>query len=158
MDKRPKRRRHKDNPYVLEKTNQTYKVSFLDGSNHKKQVSIDQKLYEYFNQCELSDLRELNEFDRHIEHLSQTDELLYSKSVNRGKSVEKVVEEKILFDEIIIAINELSKMQYRRIVMYYLYDMTMEEIAQIEKCSKVAIKHSIDSGIKKIRKNLKSLS
>ena len=50
----------------------------------------------------------------------------------------------------------LSNIQKRRIKMYYFDDMTLKEIAKIEKCSIMSVKESIDSGINKLRKNLKN--
>lgn len=39
--------------------------------------------------------------------------------------------------------------------MYYFEELTLKEIAKKEGCSKVAIKYSIDSALKKIYENLK---
>lgn len=50
------------------------------------------------------------------------------------------------------ALNKLTKEQRRRILLYYDYQLTMEEIAVIEKCSKQSIQESIKWGIKKLKK------
>lgn len=53
------------------------------------------------------------------------------------------------------AINKLTDVQKRRIKMYYFEDMTLNQIAQIENCSIISVKESIDTAIKKLQKNLK---
>ena len=85
MDKydiRPKRRKYKDNPYKLEniEDKKIYRISFNDTLGKRCIVDVDFEIFKTLNQFELDDLKELNEFDRHIEHLEQTDELLYKKA------------------------------------------------------------------------------
>ena len=45
----------------------------------------------------------------------------------------------------------LSKMHKRRILLYYYDNLSLSDIAEIEGCSKVAIKYSIDNAIKQLR-------
>lgn len=49
----------------------------------------------------------------------------------------------------------LTEKQRRRILMRYVDEMTLEEIAKAEKCDISTIKELIASGIKKIQKNFK---
>lgn len=66
MENRPKRRKHRDNPYTLENLgNGKYVVTFKDGTNKLKVVEISEKIYQTMNSFELDDISELNEFDRH---------------------------------------------------------------------------------------------
>lgn len=42
-------------------------------------------------------------------------------------------------------------MHKRRILLYYYDNLSLSDIAEIEGCSKVAIKYSIDNAIKQLR-------
>lgn len=156
MDKMPIRRRYKDNPYKLEKEEkkQIYKIRFKNNQGIKCSIKVNYEIYESFNQFELDDLKELNEFDRHLEHLEQTDEFLYKRALIKNENVEQLVEKKILLEELKKAINSLPDIQKERIIMYYFYDMTLEEIANKYDCSKVAIKYSVDKGIQNLKELL----
>lgn len=39
--------------------------------------------------------------------------------------------------------------------MYYFEDLTLQEISKVENCSISSVKESIDSGITKLKKNIK---
>ncbi|MDD2376371.1 MAG: sigma factor-like helix-turn-helix DNA-binding protein [Clostridia bacterium] len=60
------------------------------------------------------------------------------------------------YDKLKFAIDSLCEIQKRRIKMYYFEDMTLEKIATIENCTKVAIKYSIDNAIENLKKFLKN--
>lgn len=84
-NKRPKRRKDKDNPYtVLYRDGKTY-IIFEDGQKIEQLVEVDDRLFQLFNTFELEDLRHLNIFDRHIEHAwvsEKTDERVNLSSVS----------------------------------------------------------------------------
>ena len=48
------------------------------------------------------------------------------------------------------------KFKKRRLIKYYFYDKTYEEIANEEKCSKRAVKFSIDIALGKISKKFQN--
>ena len=50
------------------------------------------------------------------------------------------------------AIAALPEIQRRRLVLYYFGDYTCEQIGEMEGCSKVAVKHSVDKAILALRK------
>lgn len=155
MDKRPKRRKYKDNPYKLESIEEEkiYIVSFNDRLGNHYTVNVDFEIFKALNQFELDDLKELNEFDRHIEHLEQTDELLYKKALLRTENIEDYIIKQSTYEDLINAINKLSDIQKRRIKMYFFENMTLQQIAAKDGCSIMSVKESIDAGIK----NLKNL-
>lgn len=147
-----KRRRDKYNPYTLENNNV---ITFCDSKGQQKSIAISNELYNIFNNFELYDLKMLNEYDRHIEHMEQSDEMLYKKAMNNTISLEESVLNKIFFELIINEIEKLPDVQKRRIKMYFFDDMKLKDIAKIEGCSIRAIKYSIDIGLSKILKTLK---
>lgn len=150
--RRVKRRRDKYNPYILENNNV---ITFVDSKGCHQRLNIVDDIYKLFDRFELDDLKYMNEYDRHIEHINYSDEILYRHSINNIVSLEDLVLSKIIYDYILKEIDQLPLVQKRRIKMYYLEDMTLQQIAHIENCSPRAIKYCLDLGIKKIIKKLK---
>ena len=106
----------------------------------------------------MDDLSELNEYDRHIEHSETYEITLHSRAVDKPISLEETVENNIDYKNLKLAIDSLCDIQKRRIKMYYFEEMTMEKIATIEKCTKVAIKYSIDNAIENLKRILKNIN
>ena len=156
--KLPKRRKSKDNPYTLkyDEKSKSYTISFVDSTGKLICMPIDYSLYEVFNKFELEDISELNEFDRHIEHMNimENDEVLYKRVMNKVLSVEEIVHKNITNYNLNQALNKLSFSQKRRIKMYFFEEKTYEEIARIEGCSIHSVYVSIERGKNKIKKIL----
>ena len=53
MDKRPKRRKDKYNPYTLHTENEKNYVLFIDVNNHIQKVEVSKKIFDSFNKFEL---------------------------------------------------------------------------------------------------------
>ena len=157
MDKQPKRRKYKDNPYELSKNSKdnTFIVKFKDSRKEVQIIEISEEIYNVFDKYELIDISEMNEYDNHIEHLIMDENTIYNKSKFKEQLLEDVVLSKILCDEIFSIINSLPDIQKRRLKMYYFDNMTYEEIAKLEGCTKRAIKFSIDIAISKILQKIK---
>ena len=146
----PKRRKRKDNPYTLlfDEKRHIYVVQFI--YNHKKQVEIliSESVYNIFNEFELQDLREMNEYDNHIEHSQLCELTLYKKMFkNNIESIEEIIIKKDCYELLHNAIRKLKKIQRERIIMYFFENLTLEEIARKEGCTKVAVKYSIDRAL-----------
>ena len=157
MKRLPKRRKYKDNPYKIEQLNENkYSVTFKDNKNTTHIVHISQEIYMALNEFELIELSQLNEFDRHIEHFDLCEEAINKRAVNKQKSIEENVEEFLEHEKLKEAINKLSPIQKRRLKMYYFEDMTLDEIALVEKCSHQAVSKSIKKSIEELKKNLKN--
>ena len=132
MDKRPKRRKSKDNPYILEcnKELNIYKVTFYDGKGILRVIQISKEMYETLDSFELDDLSQMNKYERHIEFLEQDDNNLYIRSVNKGISLEEVIDEKIKLEKLKIALDKLTPTQKEKIKNYYFDNMSMEQMAK----------------------------
>ena len=125
---RPKRRKHKDNPYTLIYTlNERYVVVFKDSKNVFHEVEVTEEVYNAFNDFELRDLPELNEYDNHIEHSKLYEETLYKRTNLIYGSVEDDFIKKSRYEDLMKAINELPKTIKRRI--------KISQIATLEHCS-----------------------
>lgn len=156
MNKHETRNKDKYNPYTLEvKENNCYILKFKDSRNVLQEISITKEVYDAFDSFELEDISQIHKIRKHIEYNEVYEESLYHRSSAETVSLEDEVESKILSEEIKSAINELSEIQKRRLIKYYFYNMTYEEIASEENCTKRAVKFSIDIGIEKISKKIK---
>lgn len=154
----PKRRKSKDNPYVLNynEKEHSYIVSFKDNKNNVHKVEVSEKVFGAFDKFELEDISQMHEYERHIEHNEVFEYTLNNRAVDKPVGIEEQVENKFIAEELLLAINKLPEVQKRRLKKYFFENMTMIEIAKQEGCSKVAVKHSIDDGIENLKKNLKN--
>jgi len=155
---RPKRRKHKDNPYVLDyciEKNKFY-IEYIDSRNESNKVDVSEEVYKVMDSFELDDISQMNEFDRHIEHLQLSENELHLRMSNKELSVEEAVNNKEMIDMMKTAIERLPEIQCRRIKMYYFEEMTFEEIAIIEGCTKRAVKFSVDIALKKLKEVLEN--
>ena len=154
MNNRPKRRKFKDNPYELEIENNAYLIKFVDGNRKLQIIEVSPEVFKVFDDSELSDLSQMNEYDNHIEHAEICENTLYKRSVIQDKLLEDIVEESIIFEELKEAINKLSEVQKRRIKLYYFENKTLEEIAKMEHTSHQAISKNIKLALKELKKYL----
>lgn len=153
-NKRPKRRKDKDNPYtVLYRDGKAY-IMFEDGQKIEQLVEVDDKLFQLFNTFELEDLRHLNIFDRHIEHAWVSEKTLYRRSEQSVKTAEDEAVWNILKEDLYAAIIKLPETQRRRLILRYFFDFTYAEIARFEGCSISPVVYSIKAAEKKIKKFL----
>jgi len=158
MDKLPKRRKFKDNPYTLLIENGKYFIIFKDNKNILHKESVDKNIYDIFDEEEKYENARFVEYSRHYEHSELSESSLNRRMINNTVSIENIVIEDIIITNLLIIINELPKIQRDRINKYYFENKTFEEIAQEENCSKVAIKYSVDIALKKIYEKMKKLT
>lgn len=157
MENRPKRRKHRDNPYTLENLgNGKYVVTFKDGTNKLKVVEISEKIYQTMNSFELDDISELNEFDRHIEHSEVFENNLNDRAMDKPISLEDEVIRKTSFDELKKAINMLPEVQKRRIKKYYFEDKTERQIADEENATQQSVHIILERALENLKKILKN--
>ena len=158
MAESPKRRKCKDNPYTLNyiEEKNIYTITFKDVKGHLNKVEVSEEVYRVFDKFELQDIKELNEYDRHIEHSEIFENNLESRALNKQIPTDEIVENKINNEKLREAIQELPKIQRERLKKYYFENKTFEEIAKEEKCTKRAVKFSVDIAIEKISKKFKN--
>lgn len=158
MDKRPKRRKSKDNPYKLECNRELniYKVTFKDSKGILRIVEINKEIYETLDRFELDDLIELNEYDRHIEHSEVFEITLTKRAIEKSISIDEQIENNIINKQIRNALDSLSDIQRRRIKLYYFDGLTQQEIADKEGVSLRAVQYTLNSAINELKKILKN--
>ena len=152
----PKRRKSKDNPYVLDYKEDIniYTVKFKDNKNVLQVVEVTEEVYKVFDKAELEDISQMHEYERHIEHSELTDITLNRRAKNKAIIVEEEVEHKIMVEEIKRAFDILTDTQKRRIKLYYFEGLNFKQIALREHCDESSVRESIYKGIEKIKKIL----
>ena len=156
-DKRPKRRKDKNNPYDLFSVGigtpaARYYIRFQDGEGVEHCLEIEKPLFDMLDGFELEDLSYLNEVDNHYEHSELTEASLNERAFEAPQPIEAMVYFKIECEELHRAIRWLPEIQRRRLILYYFCEMTYEQIAEIEKCSYPAARRSILSAIDNLKK------
>ena len=158
-DKRPKRRRDKDNPYELfsvgaDSTTPCYYIRFIDGQGEEHCLEIEKRLFDAFEDFELEDLSHLNEVDNHYERSELTEASLNERAFETPPSLEAMVSFKIECEELYSAILRLPMIQRRRLVLYYFGELTYEQIAEMEGCIYSSARRSVLSAIENLKKFL----
>ena len=150
----PNRKKDKYNPYTLSIEDNIYYISFTDGQGifHKQEISME--LYAAFNSFELGDISQMNVTSRHWEQSELTEETLNQRAADPQEPVEDHVYRRIMYQELHRAIAQLPVVQRRRLLLYYFGGYTYEQIAQMENCTKRAVKFSEDAALKNLRENL----
>ena len=134
MVDRPKQGKKMDNPYNLKIINNNYYIIFKS-NNKYNEVEVTKEVFDLMNRFELDDLKELNEFDRHIEHSELTEHTLNNRMLFKQESIEDLIIRKTSLEDLRKTINMLSKVQRRRIKLYYFDELTEKEIAKLENVS-----------------------
>lgn len=154
-EKHPNRKKDKHNPYTLTIVNGRYYLSFKDGRGMLQTIEIDKVLYGLFNRFELEDISYLNKVSRHIEHSELTEATLNNRAFYKPETVEDTVSRSMEYELLHRAIAKLPEVQRRRLLLYFFGELTYEQIAELEGCTKRAVKFSVDIAIEKLKRDLK---
>ncbi len=155
LEKHPNRKKDKYNPYTLTITEGHYYLSFKDGRGKQQNIEIDEILYQTFDRFELEDISHLNRVSRHIEHSELTDETLNDRAFYKAERIEDIVSESIEYEQLHRGGSELPEVQRRRLKLYFFGELTYEQIAKMEGCTKRAVKFSVDIAVEKLKKNFR---
>lgn len=154
MDKNhPKRRKSKDNPYTIFEEHGKRYVSFKDGQAVKQKIEVNDEIFCLFNDSELHDKKELNEFERHIERSEQFECTLHKKTETNDADFEDLMFSKIRNGQLKKMLIFLPPLQRKRVMLFYWGRFTCAEIAEMQDCSKQAVSLSI----RRAREKLKNL-
>lgn len=154
----PNRRKSKDNPYTLDYISNTdnYVVIFKNSEGKVVKVNISAEVYNALDKFELEDISQLHEFERHIEHSEIYENNLNQRAFTKQKSVEDIVEENIINENIRHAISDLSDIQKRRIIKYYFDGKNEYEIAKEEGTTHQSVHTSLERAKDKLKEILKN--
>lgn len=146
-------KKDKYNPYTLIILDGRYYLSFKDSRGALQSIEIDEVLYELFNRFELEDISYFNKLSRHIEHSELTEASLNERAFCKPESIEEEVSRNMEYELLHRVIEKLPEVQRRRLLLYFFGEMTYEQIAAIEGCTKRAVKFSVDIAIEKLKKD-----
>ncbi len=158
MSVRPKRWKSKDNPYVLKIVDKKHIVVFKDNKNRLHEVEVSEDVFYQLDLFELEDISQMHKNHRHIEQSELCDETLYKRMFNKAEMPDELILKKIEFKELISAVNQLPKIEKRRIKKYYFDQKTQREIAEEEHVNIRAVQYSLNIALKKLKKLLKITS
>ena len=150
-EKRPSRRKDKDNPYTMNVKDGRFYIMFNNIDNETVTVEVSEDVYALFNTFELEDLALMNEFDRHSEHSELGEQEMARRAEIVHITIDDIVAAKIENETLMAAVDKLPSKQRRRVILYFFHGLTYGEIARIEKCKYQAIQYSIRSAIKKLK-------
>ena len=157
MDKRPKRRKDKYNPYTLYTKAGRYYISFVDVNNRIQMVEVSKSVFETFNIFELEDIFQMNEYNRHLEHSEVYEHTLNKKKDASEWSLEEYFENVQITENLHMAISKLPDVQKRRLKKYYFEEKTFDKIALEEGCTYQCVQRSVYRAVEKIKNILKNL-
>ncbi len=92
---------------------------------------------------------------RRIEHSELTDETLNDRAFYKAEQIKDIVSEDIEYEQLHRAVSKLPEVERRRLKLYFFGELTYEQIAKLEGCTKRAVKFSVDIAIEKLKKNFK---
>lgn len=140
--------------YADEDTKRYYAI-FIDEDGKKIQVEISTAVAKALFQTFVREERNLRRSDeRNLEYFELTEQNLYQKALHKPESLEDTAFKNLQKEKLWRAIDMLTKVQRRRLVLYYFKGFTYEQIAKIEGCSFRAIKYSIDCAKENLKKYL----
>ena len=128
-----------------------YFVAFTDGQGIFRESEISHAVFLEFNRFVKHERNLRRSDERHQEQSELTEETLCRRALHKPKPVDEVVFDKIRFDKLHQAIAELPETQRRRLLLHFELGLTYEQIGEMEGCTKMPVKRSIDRAIEKIR-------
>ena len=151
---RSKRRKSKDNPYTIFDEEGKLYVAFKDGQGIKQKIEVNNDIFNFFDDSELHDVRELNEFDRHIEHSEQSENTLHKKILSKDVHFEDIMISKMRNGQLKKMLFCLTPLQRERVILFYWERFSCPEIAEMQGCTKQAVSLSIRRARKKLKKEI----
>ena len=132
-----------------------YYISFVDSANQDCRIEIDKEIFDTYMKSKKAYTKIKNETSRYLEHSSLTDEEIYNRAFDPVESVEETVIKNIEKEKIDQAMQKLTEAQYRRIDLHIVNEITIRDLAKIEKVQKKQIEKSLQLGLKKLKKFFK---
>lgn len=149
------------NPYTLHEEVVAgfthYYVSFVGVTGDVQETEVSRIVYLEFLRFVRRERTLRRRDERHMEQSRLPPEILFEQTLKQPKSVEESVFDRLRDGEMREILATLSKVQRRRLLLYHEYGLTYEKVAEIEGCTKMAVKFSVDLAEQKIRAKIKKL-
>ena len=145
---------YKVDSYTLEyvESEDKYYIYFIDSVNQECRIEIDKEIFYAYLKSKKNYIKIKNETNRHLEQSELTDEEIYNRAFEKEESIEETVMKDIEKEKMQQALKNLTEVQQRRIELHIVNNITIRDIAQLEKVRKKQIEKSLQIGLKKIKK------
>ena len=153
--KHPKRKKDKQNPYTLSIENGKEYISFHDTEGTYRKIEVTHVLFSQFNDFELEDISYLNTVSRHYEFSELTEQAINERAFLPQEPIEDAVLRKLQYAQLYTAIQTLPDKQRERLILYYFRNYTYAQIAEMEGCTVMPVKRSIDKALAQLAKLMK---
>lgn len=153
--KHPKRKKDKQNPYTLSIENGKEYVSFHDSEGTYHQLEVTHALFSQFNDFELEDISYLNAVSRHYEFSELSEQAINERTFLPQEPIEDAVFRKLQYAQLYTAVKTLPDKQRERLILYYFRNYTYAQIAEMEGCTVMPVKRSIDKALAQLAKLMK---
>ena len=153
--KHPKRKKDKQNPYTLSIENGKEYISFHDTEGTYRKIEVTHVLFSQFNDFELEDIYYLNTVSRHYEFSELTEQAINERAFLPQEPIEDAVFRKLQYAQLYTAIQTLPDKQRERLILYYFRNYTYAQIAEMEGCTVMPVKRSIDKALAQLAKLMK---
>ena len=150
--KHPKRKKDKQNPYTLSIENGKEYISFHDTEGTYRKIEVTHVLFSQFNDFELEDISYLNTVSRHYEFSELTEQAINERAFLPQEPIEDAVFRKLQYAQLYTAIQTLPDKQRERLILYYFRNYTYAQIAEMEGCTVMPVKRSIDKALAQLAK------
>jgi len=132
-----------------------YYVSFRDGEGIIHEIEVSRPVYLEIRRFGQQERNFRCSDERYKEQSALTDAKLNERTLRPQKSVERIVQDNLQSRYLQQIISELPETQRRRLELYHEFGLTFQQIADMEGCSKRAVKFSLDLAEAKIKNNLR---
>ena len=140
--------------YILEysQAEDKYYIYFTDGEKQEQKIEITKEIFDIYRESKKAYTKIKNETSRHLEQSDLTEGDIHNRKCNSENSIEEQILKNVEKIRTRQAMKNLTEAQYRRINLHILKDMSIRDIAKLEKVRKGQIEKSLKSGIKKLKK------
>ena len=128
----------------------------VENENSIKYKEVLTEVYKALDRFELDDIKEMNEYDRHIEHSEIYEDNLCARAMDKPTGLEDYIIQKSTFEDLKKAIDMLPEVQKRRIKKYYFEDKTEQQIADEENATHQSVHIILERAIENLKKILKN--
>ena len=153
--KHPNRKKDKYNPYILSIEDGKEIISFKDGTGTYHRLEASHTLFSQFDDFELEDISYFNEMSRHYEFSELSEQSINERAFLPPESIEDAVFRKLQNAQLHAAMQMLPEKQRKRLILYYFQNYTYAQIAEMEGCTVMPVKRSIDKAVAQLAKLMK---
>lgn len=145
---------YKVDSYTLEylENENKYYISFIDSAKQNCRIEIDKEIFDTYMNSKKAYIKIKNETSRFLEQSELTEEDIYNRAKFKGKNTEEVFMDNMEKEKIRQAKEKLTDTQIRRLELHIIDEITIRDLAKLEKVRKNQIEKSIQLGIKKFKK------